>query len=161
MVLRQTREQAEHYLRALPGFADELPAMEPLIPCLPVIAGSWSRKIGGLSMLADEHKVLTDARLEMITRVAALDIELAGPGKGVSQRPWEQAVRAVVRGVSLDHPSIQLADLVAGAGQAVARRHAGIASPAGERLFTAVVPLISPQSLVPEDEPARFATVNR
>lgn len=157
----KTREHAEDYLRTLNEDTPLVPAMEPLIAALPLIASLWSDEIGALNMLADEHKVLTDERLDFIARVAALDIQFAGPGMGVRRRPPARAVRAVVRGVSRDHPSIQLADLVAGAGQAVARRHAGAPSPPGERLYPIVVPMISPESLVPHDDPARFATIDR
>ena len=135
--------------------------MEALIPCIPLIGHWWSTQIGGLSMLVDEHRVLTDEELNMIAKRAALDVEFSGPAKGVRRRPHARAVRAVVRGVSRAHPSIQLADLVAGAGQAVARRHAGVPSLAGERLYPAVVPLISAGSLVFHDDPARFALVER
>jgi hypothetical protein len=159
--LLRTREQAEDFLEALSDTAQIVPAMEPLIPALPLIANLWSDEIGALTMLTDEHKVLTDDRLDFIARVAALDVQFAGPGMGVRQRAPQRAVRAVVRGVSRDHPSIQLADLVAGSGQAVARRHAGVRSPAGERLYPLVVPLISPESLVPHDEPTRFATIDQ
>jgi hypothetical protein len=136
-----------------------VPAMEPLIPCLPVIGHQWSREIGTVSMLVDEHRVLTDDRLDIIARVAALDIEFAGPAMGVRRRPQSRTVRAVVRGISRVHPSIQLADLIAGAGQAVARRHAGLPSPAGERLYPTVIPLISAESLIPHDSPARFSSI--
>lgn len=159
--LLQTRQHAEDYLRTLNDDAPLLPAMEPLIAALPLIANLWSDKIGALNMLLDEHKVLTDDRLDIIAKAAALDIQFAGPGRGVRERPPARAVRAVVRGVSRDHPSIQLADLVAGAGQAVARRHAGVPSPAGERLYPLVIPMISPASLVPHDDPARFAAVTQ
>jgi len=159
--LLKTREHAEDYLRTLNEDTPLVPAMEPLIAALPLIANLWSDEIGALNMLADEHKVLTDERLDFIARVAALDIQFAGPGMVVRRRPPARAVRAVVRGVSRDHPSIQLADLVADAGQAVARRHAGAPSPPGERLYPIVVPMISPESLVPHDDRARFATIDR
>jgi hypothetical protein len=112
-------------------------------------------------MLTDEHKVLTDDQLDSIASAAALDIAFSGPGEGAWQRPAARAVRPVVRGVSRAHPSIQLADLVAGAGQAVARRHAGTPSPAGDVLFPVVIPMISPESLVPHDEATRFASVGQ
>jgi hypothetical protein len=159
--LLKTREHAEDYLRARSDNAPLLPAMEPLIAALPLIANLWSDEIGAVTMLFDEHKVLTDERLDIIARAAALDVQFAGPGMGVRRRPPARAVRAAVRGVSRDHPSIQLADLMAGAGQAVARRHAGVPSPAGERLYPLVVPMISPESLVPHDDPERFAAVDQ
>jgi hypothetical protein len=155
--LLQTRAHAEYYLSTLGDPPMRLPPMEPLIPCLPMIGRLWCRDTGAVSMLVDEHRVLTDDTLDIITHNAAPDIELAGPAMGVRRRPHSRAVRAVMRGISRAHPSIQLADLIAGAGQAVARRHAGAPSPAGERLYAAVIPLISAESLVPHDSPARLA----
>jgi hypothetical protein len=159
--LLRTRAHAEYYLSALGDPAMRVPAMEPLIPCLPMVGRLWSRELGAVSMLVDEHRVLTDDRLDLIAGNAALDIDLAGPAMGVRRRPQSQAVRAVVRGISRAHPSIQLADLIAGAGQAVARRHAGAPSPAGERLYPSVVPLISAESLVPYDSTTRFSSINQ
>jgi hypothetical protein len=66
-----------------------------------------------------------------------------------------------VRGTSADHPSIQLADVVAGAGRAVFMFHEGMpgnAAQAGEILPPAVVSLIAAEGLFAHDEPARFAT---
>lgn len=157
--LLKTRRHAEDYLSTLEQRAGFVPTMEPLIAALPLIANLWSDEIGALSMLTDEHKVLTDERLDIIAKMAALDVQFAGPGMGARRRPPERAVSAVLRGVSQDHPSIQLADLVAGAGREVARRHAGGLSPTGERLYPFIVPVISPESLVPHDDPTRFATV--
>ena len=154
--LLRTRAQAESYLDALHRHAAVLPPMEPLIPSLPHIGNLWSQQIGALSMLVDEHRVLTDERLDIIARVAALDIQLAGPARGVRRRPADKAVRTVVRGSSRDHPSIQLADLVSGAGQAVARRHARAPSPAGNRLYPIMVPMITPGKRGPARRPRPF-----
>ena len=155
-----TRKHAE-FLLAMLADKDEPPlALEPLIAALPLIGNIWSDEIGTLTMLADEHNVLTDDMLDVIAREAAVDLEISGSRVRSRPRPPDRAVRGVVRGISRDHPSIQLADLVAGAGQAVARRHSGVPSPAGEHLYPLVVPLISRQSLVPHDEPARFAEID-
>jgi hypothetical protein len=154
--LLRTRAYAEEFLRDL-GSGGLLSAMEPLIPSLPAIGHWWSRQIGGMSMLVDEHKVLTDYVLGIIASRAALDVKLSRPEMGARRRPQSRAVRAVRRGVSRHHPSIQLADLVAGAGQAIARRHAGIGSPAGDLLYTTVVPLINAESMVPYKSISCFA----
>jgi hypothetical protein len=131
--------------------------MEPLIPCLNSVVGSWSALLGGVSAIVDEQKILTDTRLDQIRAAASWR---PGPFGRFARVPDEQAVRAMVRGVSSHHPSIQLADLVAGAGQAVARRHMGAQSPAGEDLWPVIVPLISDRSMVPHDEPRRFSLVS-
>jgi hypothetical protein len=153
--LRETRSEAASHLQAL-GNSD-LPTMEPLIPCLNSVVGSWSALLGGVSAIVDEQKILTDTRLDQIRAAASWR---PGPFGRFARVPDEQAVRAMVRGVSSHHPSIQLADLVAGAGQAVARRHMGAQSPAGEDLWPVIVPLISDRSMVPHDEPRRFSLVS-
>ena len=157
--LLQTREHAEFLLEVLGNTDEPALALEPLITALPLIGTLWSDEIGALNMLLDEQRALTDERLDHIATFAAIDVQFSGPRMGARRRPPDRAVRSVVRGVSRDHPSIQLADLVAGAGQATARRHVGAPSIAGERLYPLVVPLISPESLVPHDEPERFAVI--
>lgn len=89
-------------------------ALEPVIAALPLIGTLWYDEVGTLSMLLDEQKVLTDERLDHIATFAATDVQFSGPRMGARRRPADRAVRSVVRGVSRDHPSIQLADLVAG-----------------------------------------------
>lgn len=154
--LRQTRLHAEDYLEWLNNDG-AIPRMEPLIPCLGSIAVKWTERIGILSLLADEHKVLTDDILDAAHKGASIDI---GPlGKFITVPP-SRSVRSIMRGVSRDHPSIQLADLVAGAGQAVARRHCGSSSPAGDNIWRTVVPIISSYSMVPHDDPDRFSSVS-
>ncbi|MEU1352126.1 hypothetical protein [Streptomyces sp. NPDC005795] len=63
-------------------------------------------------------------------------------------------VAGVVRGSSSDHPSVQLADLLAGAAAAVTERHAGNDSPAASALWPAVVSFVDTSSLLPYDDPA-------
>jgi hypothetical protein len=159
--LRQSRPDAERYLQVLSTPGESVQTMEPLIPCLTSIANLWSKRIGRVSVLVDEHRVLTDTALDVMREIAAWDMFQVGRSMGVRKRPPSQAVQAIVRGASQRHPSIQLADLIAGAGQAIARRHAGMPSLAGERLWPLVVPLIAAESMVPHDEPERFATIDR
>lgn len=63
-------------------------------------------------------------------------------------------VQTVLRGSSADHPSIQLADLLAGAAAAVTERHVGNSSLAAEALCPVIVPLVEQSSLMPYDNPA-------
>lgn len=151
--LRRTRSEAVDLVRLL-GHEDGLPVLEPLIPSLNVCASDWCEALGRVSVLVDEQRVYTDERLDRIRVATSVR---PGPLGGVVRTPESRGVQAVLRGGSQDHPSIQLADLVAGAGREVARRHVGRRpSPAGELLWRAVVPLISAHSLVPHDEPERF-----
>ncbi|GLY83363.1 hypothetical protein Airi02_012930 [Actinoallomurus iriomotensis] len=158
MELRKTRAEAEDHLDSYSS--DRFPEMEPLIPSVAHLAGIWAEEIGGMSMLVDEQRALTDTVLDAARRMASLDRTLIGTTWRVRRKPWDKAVRSIVRGSSRDHPSIQLADLIAGAGRAVARRHAGSSSVAGDRLYPLIVPLITKESMVPHDEPARFAEVS-
>jgi hypothetical protein len=103
LALLQTRRHAEDYLRNLIDNGPLLPAMEPLIAALPLIANLWSDKIGAMNMLLDEHKVWTDDRLDMFARAAAFDIQVAGPDKGVRPRPRPHS--SCVRPRSVTGPS--------------------------------------------------------
>jgi hypothetical protein len=152
--LRGTRSIADDFLRALNDI-DNFQAMEPLIPCLASVVDVWAKRVDGIRVLVDEQRVFTDSTLDNIRKLSSLEI---GPLGRVIHRPAHQVVRTIVRGVSTAHPSVQLADLVAGAGQVVGRRHAGEPSKAGERLWPAVVPLISDRSMVAHDEPDRFSS---
>jgi hypothetical protein len=77
--LLKTRRHAEDYLSTLEQRSGFVPAMEPLIAALPLIANLWSEEIGALSMLTDEHKVLTDERLDITAKMAALDVRSPDP----------------------------------------------------------------------------------
>lgn len=154
--LLRTRKHADSY----PHDLLTVPELEPLIPCLQVIAHSWSERLGACSLIADEQRVFTDQVLRFLSTTASLDITASGPHAGVRRRPASRAVQSIVRGVSHDHPSIQLADLIAGSGQAVARRHGGRPSSSGDILHPAVVPLISTESMVPYDGPSLFSAIS-
>lgn len=154
--LLRTRKHADSY----PHDLSTVPELEALIPCLQVIAHFWSERLGACSLIADEQRVFTDQVLGFLSTTASLDITPSGPHAGVRRRPESRAVQSIVRGVSHDHPSIQLADLIAGSGQAVARRHSGRPSSSGDLLHSAVVPLISAESMIPHDDPALFSTIS-
>ncbi|MFF8444116.1 hypothetical protein ACF07U_25020 [Streptomyces californicus] len=71
-------------------------------------------------------------------------------------------MHTVLRGSSADHPSIQLADLLAGAAAAVTERHVGSPSPAAEGLWPVIVPLVEQSSLMPYDNPGlRLAGIEK
>jgi hypothetical protein len=129
--------------------------MEPLTPSIPAVLDVWARRLGPVSLLVDAHRELTDDHLDLIWQAMTAphpDFRFIWTGP----RP-----RDLARGTSKIHPSIQLADLVAGAARAVALFHeglAGTAAQAGEILAPAVVPLIAAEGLFAHDEPERFAT---
>ncbi|MGV9211056.1 hypothetical protein ACTFTM_04240 [Micromonospora sp. RB23] len=152
-MLLRCRAQADELQKTMlePDF---LLAMEPLIPTMPAVLNEWSRQIGPASLLMDAHKVMTDDRIDILWKaMTAGHPDFRNLWTGV--RP-----RGLARGDSSNHPSIQLADLVAGAGRAVAHFHEGLTTSTAEvgaALATSVAPLITPHSLIAHDEPARFS----
>ncbi|MFF4105436.1 DUF3800 domain-containing protein [Streptomyces sp. NPDC001903] len=161
-MLLHTRREAEDHART--RLTDPDPAveaqvglhedtMEPLIPAIPAAISNASLKHGKVNVLADDHKLLTDAKLDVLSRSVESIAMLQGLRAG-------NRLDELVRGDSKEHPSLQLADLIAGAGFAVAQRHDGENHPAGEDLYPVIVPLIDPLGLLSHDEPERFATVD-
>lgn len=152
-LLRTTRQEATEYLRDAHGPDAFLPqALEPLIPAVAAITANWSRKLGRVNMLVDDQRALSDANFD--------DIETEAHGRGHPEfRHLSRGVHLghLRRGQSTHHPSLQLADLISGAGFSVAQRHSGLVNPAGEDLYRVVVPLIDEAGMLPHDEPARVA----
>lgn len=71
----------------------------------------WSQRIGKVNILTDEQKTLTDKHLDEIHS------QLSGNGFPAFRYMVSQVrIGELVRGQSSQHPSLQLADLVAGAG---------------------------------------------
>ncbi|MFJ1958151.1 hypothetical protein ACIOGT_17485 [Streptomyces microflavus] len=152
-LLRTTRVEAHEYLTDAFGPDASLPAaLEPLIPGVAAVTANWSQRMGRVNILTDDQRALTDYHLDNIRDEAR--------GLGHPEfRYISQDVRLgeLLRGKSSDHPSLQLADLVAGAGFAVAKRHDGYITPAGEELYSVIVPLIDPAGMLSHDEPGRVA----
>ncbi|WP_328855393.1 DUF3800 domain-containing protein [Microbispora hainanensis] len=150
-LLRSTRSEASAYLRDLQeGRMAE--ALEPLVPCIVAAIRNWSERIGKLNVLADDQRALTDDQLDLMSA------ELRGLGHP-DFRYLMTGVQLgeLVRGQSKSHPSLQLADLISGAGFAVAKRHEGEPTLAGDDLYLAIIPLIDPASMLPHDAPERLA----
>src|SRR5262249_15298625 len=122
-------------------------SLNPLAASPLNVVDYWCTRLGPVSFLQDEHAVLTDKMLDNFVKISRLRIP--GMKAALPLRSW-------VRGSSANHPSIQLADLISGAGRAVARRHAGYSSPEAEVLWPAVVPLITEDGMLPYDGPIRF-----
>ncbi|MFD8096859.1 hypothetical protein [Streptomyces malaysiensis] len=104
-------------------------------------------------MLADDQRLLTDDKLEVLERGATALGLVHGLIRG-------NHLQDLVRGRSVDHPSLQLADLVVGAGRAVARWHDGEDDPAGGDLHPVAAPLVDPQGMLMEEGPEDFARVD-
>jgi hypothetical protein len=160
-MLRTTRSEAEAFARDRPteprpaasdGLLDD--SLDPLVTGVPTVIHNASVRYGGkLHALADDQRLLTDDKLDVLERGASA----MGVIRGLIR---EDHLGELVRGRSKDHPSLQLADLVAGAGLAVAKRHDGQDDPAGNDLYPVIVPLIDPNGLLSHEEPERLATVD-
>ena len=106
--LLKTREEAEDLLKRM-NAEQFLEALEPLYPVAAAVINVWSARLGSMSLLMDEQNVLTDDRFDIVER----NIK-----RGLTEfrHLWRNVqLRDLARGKSVDHPSIQLADLVAGA----------------------------------------------
>ncbi|MFJ7345805.1 hypothetical protein ACIQU3_36690 [Streptomyces sp. NPDC101110] len=142
-MLRKTRLEAETFARERPaqatptgehGLLDD--TMDPPGTAVPtVILHASIRHDGKLQVLADDQRLLTDDKLDVLERGAMAVGLVRGLIKG-------NHLQDLVRGRSVDHPSLQLADLVVGAGRAVARWHDGEDDPAGDDLHPVVAPLV-------------------
>jgi hypothetical protein len=154
--LRRCRQEADDLQRRLSG-PEFTATLEPLTPSIPAVLNAWAERLGPVSMLLDAHKVWTDEHLDLVWQGMRLGRGLPNPIFG-----WGSGrLRGLVRGTSADHPSIQLADLVAGAGRAIAHFHhgnTGGTAAVGEFLAPVVVPLITTEGLFAHDDPARFST---
>ncbi|PKH40720.1 hypothetical protein SAMN05192575_105185 [Nocardioides alpinus] len=125
--------------------------MEPLVPSVAALIGCWVERLGPISVLADEQLTLTDEILDVFARLSAMSLN--DGRNGWTRGPHSASVH---RGSSDDHPSIQLADLVAGAGLAVARGEVDPTRGVPPTLRAAVLGALAPISLLPHDEPGQI-----
>ncbi|MER5478793.1 DUF3800 domain-containing protein [Streptomyces sp. NPDC002734] len=148
--LRDTRAHAE-------ALHDDVapqqpPHLELLDTALATLTRAWSERLGAISVLADEHRELTDARLEVTRNVLR-----SGVGATPSVMHRRLRIQRIVRGSSHDHASIQLADLLAGAAGSVAKGGPGNPTDASALLRPIILPLIEQTSLVPAEGPDPFS----
>ena len=115
--------------------------MEPLIPAFTALVSSASARFGRLDVLADDQRLLTDEKFDLLDRAIATMTSLRHGHDGHALRG------ELVRGRSADHASLQLADLVSGAALAATRRIED-ASGDQENLDDAVRRLVMPDSLL-------------
>ncbi|GGX76019.1 hypothetical protein GCM10010324_21970 [Streptomyces hiroshimensis] len=127
---------------------------DPLVTAVPTVILHASIRYGGkLQVLADDQRLLTDDKLDVLERGAT--------AVGLVQRLIKQShLQSLVRGRSVDHLSLQLADLMAGAGRAVARWHASQDDPAGQDLHPMVAALVDPGGLLMDEMPDDFTRVD-
>ncbi|MGW0420999.1 DUF3800 domain-containing protein [Streptomyces sp. NPDC003015] len=160
-MLRTTRPEAEAFARERPaeatptgehGLLDD--TTDPLVTAVPTVILHASIRHGGrLQVLADDQRLLTDDKLDVLERGATA----VGLVHGLIE---ENHLQDLVRGRSADHPSLQLADLVAGAGRAVARWHDGEDDPAGHDLHSVVAPIVDPGGLLMNERPEDFVRID-
>lgn len=145
--LRGTKPEAMEVLASLQDNA-RMPTMEALIPSVTHVLRSWSQMFGHVNALLDEHRFFTDARIRKLLDGSTIH---PGPYGEFVRRHNMPAARRIVRGRSVDHPSIQLADLVAGAALEALRSRAQTPSERGRQLVSTIIPLINEGSLLPYD----------
>lgn len=157
---RRNVTEALGLLRATRAHADALhdgagrqhpPHLELLDTALATLTRAWSERLGAISVLADEHRELTDSRLETTAKILQI-----GAGATPSVMHRRLRIRRMARGSSHDHASIQLADLLAGAAGATAKHSADNPNETGAMLRPIILPLIEPTSLLPTDDPDPF-----
>ena len=147
--LRATRPQGD----VLHVESGPFPMLEMLVPSIAETARHWVKRLEEpVSLLTDEQKTLTDERLGLLTQVLG-HTSGATPSSRVGGIP----LQLLLRGTSTDHPSVQLADLLAGATAAVAARHAGVDTPVADDLCSSVIPLVNDESLLPYDSASALA----
>ncbi|MEU3411301.1 DUF3800 domain-containing protein [Streptomyces sp. NPDC006658] len=147
--LRATRPQGD----VLHVDSGPFPLLEMLVPCIAETARHWAKRLGEpVSVLTDEQKTLTDERLGLLAQILGRT-----SGATPSSRIGGIPLQHLLRGTSTDHPSVQLADLLAGATAAVAACHAGVDSSVADDLCSSVIPLINDESLLPYDSASALA----
>ncbi|MCP9207184.1 DUF3800 domain-containing protein [Streptomyces sp. NEAU-Y11] len=124
---------------AVAGLDDD--AMDPIIPALAALVSSASARFGRLDILADEQRLLTDEKFDVLDKAIAAMITTW------HQRDGHALRGELVRGQSASHPSLQLADLVSGAGLA-STRHSDTDPESQEDLDLAVRQIFLPDSLL-------------
>lgn len=141
MALRATRLQAT----TLHDAENPDAMLELIVSSVAQAARWWGGQLGPVSVLTDEQPALTDDALANIARVVR-----DGLGPTPSSQQPRVDLRTLVRGDSAKHPSIQLADLLAGAVRVAYEHQAGTApSDAGKDLWPSVLPLLDPNSAAP------------
>ncbi|MET7571236.1 DUF3800 domain-containing protein [Streptomyces sp. NPDC005492] len=125
LLAKRTRGHAEEFAadrsKAAAGVASKFAdldddAMDPIIPALTALLSSACSRLGRLDILADEQRLLTDEKFDILDKAIAAMTTMWHPRDGQAL-PGE-----LLRGQSASHPSLQLADLVSGASLAAARR---------------------------------------
>jgi len=125
--------------------SDGLGHLQPLIPAIVENIRYWDRRLrheGQVMVLHDRQNLLSDAVITQLRRA------MRDPFPLLSIMPPPTVLGAFLRGESKTHPSIQLADLVAGAGRvageyATGRRTDDVA----KQLTQAMRPVVAPGSL--------------
>lgn len=142
------REYAEDFQQRLAAASDDLPMLDPLIPALAQTARYWAGPGGlqGVRLLHDQQNLLRDDRIDLTLA------ELRAPFAEFRRFARPVSVGALVRGNSHDHASMQLADIVAGAGRAAAEAALEIRThPVEVGLIDTIGPIIDVHSLWGDD----------
>jgi hypothetical protein len=136
------REQVDYFITHIRG-SGGLPHLQPLIPAVIETIRDWYRRVPGVLMvLHDRQNLLSDEMIADIRR------GLCEPSPLISVMPAPVVLGTFVRGDSASHSSIQLADLVAGAGRVAGEYAMGRRTdPVAHQLSRAMRPYITEHSL--------------
>jgi hypothetical protein len=138
------REEVDFFIEEVRG-SDGLPHLQPLIPALIESIRFWDARLrdhGRVMVLHDRQNLLSDQMIAVTRR------GMRYPSLLTPVRPDPVLLGAFVRGDSKTHPSIQLADLVAGAGRIAGEYALGRRTdPVAKQLSQAVRPLVAAGSL--------------
>ncbi|MFI6451732.1 hypothetical protein ACIBF6_09245 [Streptosporangium amethystogenes] len=136
-LLLETRSHAEEHAAALAQDTYSAPALDPLTPLITDNIRHWYQICGPFKLLHDEHSLLDGQFVQKI--LGALWI----PHPSLKGLASKARVAIFATGRSVDHPSIQLADLAAGAGRVVIEAHYGTKTQVAAILRESFTPLIS------------------
>lgn len=143
--IRAAQQQAEEFQRSLADSGDDnIPALDPLIPSVMQTIRFWAppRGVRGLRVLHDRQNVLTDDRVDVLLA------QLRAPLPEFRRFTPPVSVDEFVRGDSAEHPSLQLADVIAGAGRAAAEGALGVRTdPVATALIDIIGPIVAADSL--------------
>ncbi|MED7928175.1 hypothetical protein SMD20_28230 [Nonomuraea sp. LP-02] len=137
ILLLETRPYAERLVYDTTHRTSSVPHLDPLAALIPDNIRYWYQTSGDFRLLHDEHSLLTpDFVMLMLRALWVTHPSLVGIAP-------KARVAYFATGKSSEHPSIQLADLAAGAGRVVVAAHLGQITPTASILKSAFAPLIT------------------
>ncbi|GAA4588618.1 hypothetical protein GCM10023194_40750 [Planotetraspora phitsanulokensis] len=137
ILLLETRPYAERLVHDVADRTSSIPSLDPLAALIPLSIHHWYQISGDFRLLHDEHSLFKPEFVQQMLRA----LWVTHPSL-VAVAP-KARVALFATGKSSEHPSIQLADLAAGAGRVVVAAHLGRSTPTASILESAFAPLIT------------------